>query len=685
MENSFPAEPDINIGNLNGDANSGGLARWAVYAIIAVVAIIVIVAAVLYTKKKIQESREDGSIIKDVGEAITDDVDKKTADDLLEVAIRAQTESAQLNADMETAKQLFTLGQVSQADVDKAVAAAEASKTTAIQKNAEAAKALEAFRKKELSAANATVLEATKKATGLSQEYEKVSDGITEQKMQEANALLVDLVKKRQQAEADYSEALDTKNKAEAAFLESKKAKAANKRGVIATMNKKIADIKEKIKRAKITKPSPAPKPPAPKPPTPPPRPPTALEKKYPYWGWDQHAGLRCKNNNNSGCTTAYDKNGQLVDAEQPPAPAPKPQPPRPPTALERKYPYWGWDQHAGLRCKNNNNSGCTTAYDKNGQLVDAEQPPAPAPKPQPPRPPTALERKYPYWGWDQHAGLRCKNNNNTGCTTAYDKNGQLIDVEPAPAPAPVPSPSNRVISTLDLRSLMKGGGSWNIKKYKMLKSNLTQFNGEDVIRCWYGKNSGTSRDPGVGGFSFEAIPNGMNRDAIVFSWEVFYPRGFQFARGGKFGGVGIGYGAASGGNFSTTGASNRVMWQVDGGIIAYVYPPSGLWQKVPGLDAKGYGTGFFNRELAKALKTDSWNSISLGTKLNTFKNGVPQADGETSVTVNGKRMVQSGINWRRSEDLKISKFDIGTFFGGPTPSPVDQFCYFKNFQMSNY
>jgi len=576
MENSFPAEPDINLGNLNGDTNSGGLARWVVYAIIAVVAVIVIAAAVWYTRKKIQESREDGSIIKDVGEAITGDVDKKTADDLLEVAIRAQTESAQLSADMETAKQLFTLGQVSQADVDKAVAAAEASKATAIQKNAEAAKALEAFRKKELTSANATVLEATKKATGLSQEYEKVSDGITEQKMQEANALLLELVKKRQQAESDYSTALDTKNKAEAAFLESKKSKAENKRGVIADMNKKIADLKEKIRLAKIKKPI--------------------------------------------------------------PAPAPKP-PPRPPT---------------------------------------------PAPKP-PPRPPTALEKKYPYWGWGQHAGLRCKKNDNTGCTTAYDKNGQLIDVEPAPAPAPVPSPSNKVISTLDLRSLMKGGGSWNIKKYKMLKSNLTQFNGEDVIRCWYGKNSGTSRDPGVGGFSFEAIPNGMNRDAIVFSWEVYYPRGFQFARGGKFGGVGIGYGAASGGNFSTTGASNRVMWQVDGGIIAYVYPPSGLWQKVPGLDAKGYGTGFFNRELARTLKTDSWNKIELGTKLNTFKNGVPQADGETSVTVNGKRMVQGGINWRKSEDLKIAKFDIGTFFGGPQPSPADQVAYFKNFQMSNY
>ena len=328
----------INDFNVNGNADSGGLSRWVVYAIVAVVAAIVIAAAVVFTKKKIQESREDGSIIRDVGEVLTDDVNKKMADDLLEVAIRAQTESVQLNADMETAKQLFALGQVSQADVDKAIAAAEASKTTAIQKNAEAAKALEAFRKKELSSANTTVLEATKKATSLSQEYEKVSDAITEQKVKEANALLLDLVKKRQQAEKDYNDAVDTKNKAEAAFLESKKSKATNKRGIIATMNKKIADLKEKIQRAKITKPTPpTPKPPTPKPPTP--KPPT------------------------------------------PKPPAPKPQPPKPPTALERKYPYWGWNEHSGLRCTNNDNTGCNTGYDAKGQLVDLnpDRPPTPS------------------------------------------------------------------------------------------------------------------------------------------------------------------------------------------------------------------------------------------------------------------------------------------------------------------
>jgi hypothetical protein len=127
--------------------------------------------------------------------------------------------------------------------------------------------------------------------------------------------------------------------------------------------------------------------------------------------------------------------------APKPPAPKPQP-PPRPPTALERKYPYWGWNEFAGLRCKNNNNSGCTTAY-KDGQLVDVEQPPPPAPKPSPPRPPTALERKYPYWGWNEHAGLRCTNNDNTGCNTGYDAKGQLVDLNPDRPPAPKPSQNN--------------------------------------------------------------------------------------------------------------------------------------------------------------------------------------------------------------------------------------------------
>ena len=39
------------------------------------------------------------------------------------------------------------------------------------------------------------------------------------------------------------------------------------------------------------------------------------------------------------------------------------------------------------------------------------------------------IEKKYPFWGWGKHAGLRCKNNDNTGCNTVYDKNGKLVEL----------------------------------------------------------------------------------------------------------------------------------------------------------------------------------------------------------------------------------------------------------------
>lgn len=254
----------------------------------------------------------------------------------------------------------------------------------------------------------------------------------------------------------------------------------------------------------------------------------------------------------------------------------------------------------------------------------------------------------------------------------------------PKPAPKPAPAPST-VISTLDLRLLTKGGGSWNVEKVNMKKSDVTTFQGRSAVKTVYEKNSGTSNDPGVGGFSFMAKPDGMNKQAITFSWDVWYPKGFEFARGGKMGGTTVGYGAASGGNHSTTGASNRIMWQVDGGVIDYIYPPYNLKQTIPGLKSDGYGCGFFGNEFAKALKFDTWNHIEIGTKMNTFKNGVPQLDGETYVVVNGKKCVLKGINWSKSPDLLISDFSFSTFFGGPLPSPKWQVCYFSNFQMRKY
>jgi len=39
-----------------------------------------------------------------------------------------------------------------------------------------------------------------------------------------------------------------------------------------------------------------------------------------------------------------------------------------------------------------------------------------------------ASDKKYPFWGWGPNAGLRCANNNNTGCNTAWI-DGKLVDM----------------------------------------------------------------------------------------------------------------------------------------------------------------------------------------------------------------------------------------------------------------
>jgi hypothetical protein len=37
------------------------------------------------------------------------------------------------------------------------------------------------------------------------------------------------------------------------------------------------------------------------------------------------------------------------------------------------------------------------------------------------------LYKKFPFWGWNQHKGLRCKNNNNTGCNTYWSQSAKAL------------------------------------------------------------------------------------------------------------------------------------------------------------------------------------------------------------------------------------------------------------------
>jgi hypothetical protein len=38
-----------------------------------------------------------------------------------------------------------------------------------------------------------------------------------------------------------------------------------------------------------------------------------------------------------------------------------------------------------------------------------------------------ALAKKFPHWGWGNHKGLRCKNNDNTGCNTYWSPSAKAL------------------------------------------------------------------------------------------------------------------------------------------------------------------------------------------------------------------------------------------------------------------
>lgn len=230
-----------------------------------------------------------------------------------------------------------------------------------------------------------------------------------------------------------------------------------------------------------------------------------------------------------------------------------------------------------------------------------------------------------------------------------------------------------------------RGGGAWNADNVNWKKSGVATLAGEPVLRVFYGKGSGTSADPGVGGMIVSAAPAGLPAREATVEFDVFFARGWNFCKGGKIGGLFVGTGSASGYEHSPTASSHRIMWQKDGGAISYIYPPSGLAQSDPALKDTGHGIGYFGHLFpAGTLKVGAWNNVVLGVTLNSFGgDGAPNADGVATLQVNGVRGVKNDIRWARSPDLLITSLQLNTFFGGPDPAVCDCTAYYKNFKLT--
>lgn len=230
----------------------------------------------------------------------------------------------------------------------------------------------------------------------------------------------------------------------------------------------------------------------------------------------------------------------------------------------------------------------------------------------------------------------------------------------------------------------VRGGGAWNLRTINWKKSSLSQIAGDHVLRVFYGKHSGTSADPGIGGMVLSAAPAGLPAREATVAFDVYFARGWNFSKGGKIGGLFVGTGDASGYAHSPTASSHRIMWQTDGGAISYLYPPSDLPQADAKLQDTGHGIGYFKDLFpAGTLKVGAWNTVELGITLNTFaKDGQPNADGVATLHINGVRGVKNDIRWARSPDLLITSLQFNTFFGGPDPAVCDCTAYYKNFKL---
>ena len=179
-------------------------------------------------------------------------------------------------------------------------------------------------------------------------------------------------------------------------------------------------------------------------------------------------------------------------------------------------------------------------------------------------------------------------------------------------------------------------------------------------------------------------------REAAV-SFDVFFPEDFPFeASGSSAGKIGSGFhvgpGDASGGNWSTSGASFRMMWlgaeSWGSNSMAYVYvevaDPSnfrGTIDQKPGVLEKA-GTVLTNgganiwRNVAEPCKfyRGRWNSCSMYTKLNT----PGKYDGAIEMEVNGVKHRIDDFRWiLPGSKSSIEKFLFTSWFGGSGSDPA--------------
>jgi len=212
------------------------------------------------------------------------------------------------------------------------------------------------------------------------------------------------------------------------------------------------------------------------------------------------------------------------------------------------------------------------------------------------------------------------------------------------------------------------------------------------------GNATGASSGGGFKANPYKAFP----ATAVRFGYNVYFPSGFDWRKGGKLPGVcfGTGTNCATGSEWSRDAGSFRLMWREDGQAIGYAY----LAITDKGSDAGNKAMKDQGPSFQKSVRLNQTNKSGLdiwhknGTRL-SFTTGWNRVDmylvmnspdsknGEIHLTVNGKQNVVKDARMRVSDKVKFNSVNIVAFRGGngnEWESNSDSYLEFKDFTISS-
>jgi hypothetical protein len=244
------------------------------------------------------------------------------------------------------------------------------------------------------------------------------------------------------------------------------------------------------------------------------------------------------------------------------------------------------------------------------------------------------------------------------------------------------------VLSTLEISNNI-----WNIVKIGWGRDNRNhEVLSSGILQVYYPKGSYSPSKNPQGGIGFYASPKDVfPTNEVELRYQVKFDKTFNPNLGGKLPGLFLStstkkedMSSGSGGKNSNTTASIRIAWRQNFTAEAYLYLPkiqAHEYKKTNNVISNGkYGDSVW-RNLFQFNK-ETWNTVIIYAKVNTFKDEIPKTDGVLRVTINNTTQTFDQLIWRMDNNTLITSILFSTFFGGSTykyATPNDTWVYFKN------